>query len=314
MVAPGTKRPGKYMDGVIQVHVTRACDKACFNCTQASHVSGKPRFVSLGVFEACLRSLEGYWGVVGMFGGNPALHPQFHRLCELLEKYVPRMRRGIWCNNPLNAENASLMRQVFNPGVSNINVHMDERAAELFVRYWPEVHVVGLREDSRHAPPWVAMKDVEPDESKRWDLISRCDINKHWSAMCGEFRGQPRAWFCEIAGAQAIRYQDNPSYPDTGYDPSVRYTSRDGTLQNVEWWQLSMRDFERQVRKHCHECGVPLRGRGELAVGGEAEQVSGTHAVDFVPKREGRRVELVQAREQLGERTGRFTDYLERKR
>jgi molybdenum cofactor biosynthesis enzyme MoaA len=90
MVAPGTKRPGKYRSGVIQILVTRACNLSCFGCTQGSNLAGKPMFITPEQYEIALQSLEGYWGVVGMFGGCPSMHPQFETLCLLLQKYFPK--------------------------------------------------------------------------------------------------------------------------------------------------------------------------------------------------------------------------------
>jgi hypothetical protein len=74
-----------------------------------------------------------------------------------------------------------------------------------------------------------------------------------------------------------------------------------------------MDTFFYQVRKHCHDCGVPLRGYGQLACGGEsqAEQTSAAHAAVFRPKRAGRGVQIVTTVEQL--RAGalaRTTDYM----
>jgi hypothetical protein len=184
-------------------------------------------------------------------------------------------------------------------------------------------------------------------EENRYELISRCDINQHWSAMLGMFRGELRAWFCEIAGAQSILHQDEEDYPDTGLDPTIRYAPSLSRLgkETAAWWELSMDHYVNQVRKHCHECGVPLRGEGELAqadlttstspnrpctcgadrTGPSAEahaddcpanpkeQCSETHASVFRPKRKNRRVELVTIPEQLGHHPrDLFTSYVER--
>lgn len=59
-----------------------------------------------------------------------------------------------------------------------------------------------------------------------------------------------------------------------------------------------MHYFIEQVRRHCHSCGVPLRGKGQLAIGGDfdanaVEQVSATHQGVYNPKRKSRRVELI---------------------
>lgn len=401
MVAPGTRRSGKYREGVIQIHVTRACDKACFGCTQGSQLAsassrgGNPGMITLDQFETAVKSLVGYFGVVGVFGGNPALHPRFEELCDVLARHIPWEQRGLWCNNPINESKALAMRRTFNPSVSNLNVHLDGNAFELFRRHWPEARPVGSVHDSRHSPCYVAMKDVLKkdcpeclgkgyrtreftqsekgeypqheawiegpcstcrmtgkvyDEEMAWELISDCDINKHWSAMIGVFRGEVRAWFCEIAGAQAMLHQAEPDYPDTGLpldDPS---------LKEAPWWDYPMSAFSDQVNKHCHECSVPLRGYGELAqakaekpracpecVGGfepgtedehgaplparrcptcegsgflsspqEArEQVSETHRSVFRPKDKARRVELVTVVDQIRPQAlGRMTDYL----
>lgn len=355
MVPPGVHRPGKYgsdkgFGGVIQIHVTRACNLSCFNCTQGSNLGGKTHFMPPEMFEAAVRSLDGYPGIVGVFGGNPATHPRFDELCKVLRLLVPQERCGLWCNDPMGW--GPQMRTTFNPRVSNLNVHLSRDAFAEFKRDWPESQPFGLTEDSRHSPVYVAMRDllerecpecsgqrgfyVAPngdryhshedetewqgcgrceasgkiyDEARAYDLISRCDINQHWSAMIGMFRGELRAWFCEIAGAQSILHQDEPDYPDTGL-PIARIemeTTGRTELVGMNWWRLPMQAFADQVRRHCHDCGVPLRGYGEMAQASEHvghEQVSITHAGVYRPKRKGRDVQTVTRLEQLG--TGRI--------
>lgn len=373
MVAPGTPRKGKWRGGVIQIWLTRACDKACYGCTQGSNLGGNPGMMMPEQFEQAVLSLKGYFGVYGVFGGNPATSPHFEACCEIMRKHVPFDQRGIWCNNPLTVEKAQVMRATFNPAVSNLNVHLDREAYELFRQGWPEAKPFGLYNDSRHSPPYVAMKDVlktecsdcsgaggaytaqngdvylsDPggledtwrkcetcdgvgqvyDEETAWELISNCDINQHWSAMIGVFRGQLRAWFCEVAGAQAMLHQHEPDYPDTGIPLTGEGMDRTKELEisfGTKWWQLPMPYFARQVRKHCHDCGVPLRGHGELAQARDSdladmdgsiiqeagkEQTSATHEAVYKPKRKGRKVELVMAREQLGDPLELMTDYV----
>lgn len=320
MVAPGTPRAGKWRQGVIQILVTRACDNSCFGCTQGSNLGGKPMMITPDQFEIACKSLKGYFGVVGMFGGNPAVHPKFPELCEILKRHVPFEQRGLWCNNPISELNARTMRHTFNPQVSNLNCHLSQEAFNLFKRWWPESMPFGVERDSRHAPVHLAMKDVLPDEGTRWELISRCDINQHWSAMIGVFRNQVRAWFCEIAGAQAMLHQDEPDYPDTGMriapDGSCQSTSTTGETIHWKqlWWQLGMNSFANQVEKHCHECAVPLRGYGELAMSSDPEafeQTSKTHEAVFHPKRKDRKVVIVNDLVELGtKRVGRVIDYL----
>jgi len=300
MKAPSDHRPGIWRGGVLQIWTTRTCDKSCFACTQGSNLAGKPGMITPEQFEQACISLWGYFGVVGMFGGNPASHPQFDVLCEIMRMHIPYEQRGLWCNNLMGK--GAIARATFNPEVSNLNVHLDQNAYDEFLRDWPEAKPFGLHEDSRHSPPYVAMQDVVPDEADRWNLIAGCDINKNWSAMIGVFRGQLRAWFCEIAGAQSMLHQHEDFYPDTG----VRVVPG--------WWKQKMPAFAGQARKHCHECGIPLKGRGSLAVGGTAEQVSRTHELVHRTKTKGREVQLVHLRSELGEPLDRVTDYVENAR
>lgn len=331
MVSPGMRRPKIWKEGVLQIWLTRACDLACFGCTQASNLAGRPGMMTVEHFEQAVASLQDYFGVVGIFGGNPAMHPKFEEMCKILARYIPKERRGLWCNHPRGK--SAIIRETFNPAVSNLNVHLVREAYDEFCTGWPEVqkylkgldpewpeaqamkhdmknynHRVG---DARHSPPFVAMSDIdklpfpngelrENTEANRWELIAGCDINKHWSAIICEFRGELRGFFCEIAGSQAMLHQHEPDYPDLGHGITPG------------WWKASMQDFAEQVKYHCHACGIPLRAHGELAVGGTTEQVSQTHRDVFATKTKGRQIELVQLSTQLdGQSLKRVTDYVE---
>ena len=156
MFAPGTRRKGKWGEGIIQIWTTRNCDKACYNCTQGSNLKGSSGYISLENFEKACKSLVDYYGIVGMFGGNPAIHPQFEELCEIMRAIIPARRRGIWCNNPFNVEKARIMAKTFNPKVSNLNVHEDMKAYTLFKEGWPDTTREPWRTSSRPSIVWLA--------------------------------------------------------------------------------------------------------------------------------------------------------------
>lgn len=300
MVSPSMYRCSSFRGGIVQIWITRACDKSCFNCTQGSNLRGANTRISLEQFEQACLSLVDYFGVVGIFGGNPAIHPQFDKICEILRKHIPFERRGLWCNNPLGK--GLIMAETFNPAVSNLNVHLDRDAYNAFRKDWPAAAPFGLERDSRHSPVYTAMKDVIEDESERWGLIANCDINKNWSSLIGVYKQELRGYFCEIAGAMAMLHQHDPNWPDVGVkiEPG--------------WWKKSMQDFKDQVRQCCHSCGVPLRGYGSLAQAADTcgvEQVSQTHADVYLPKHPLRVVQLVTKREQVSQGAlGQFTDYI----
>ncbi len=272
MVYPGNERPFIWHGGILQIWVTRACDQACFGCTQGSNLRGKPGMITLEQFEQAVSSLRNYFGVVGMFGGNPAIHPQFEELCAIMKKYIPFERRGLWCNHPRGK--GAICRDTFNPEVSNLNVHMDQEAWDEFVRDWPESEprLKGLDEDALHTPPFAALIDHYPDENQRWEKIRGCDINRNWSAMVCVVRGKVRGYFCEIAGAQAMLHADNPDWPDLG----VEVTD--------DWWRKGHEAFAEQVRWHCHRCGIPMREDPVKAIGDTHEKCSPTHAAIYRPK------------------------------
>lgn len=291
MKAPGDIKP-TWMGGVIQIHVTRACDLSCTACTQGSNLGGKPVMISLDNFEKALISLKDYFGVVGVFGGNPTMHPQFGDICGLIARHIPYERRGLWSNNLRGY--GKLCRMVFNPAVSNLNVHGDVNAFKEMKRDWPECNPIGLR-DSRHSPPYVSMTDLGLSKEEMEDLIGNCDINQLWSAMICQVNGKLKAYFCEIAGAQAMLHQDD----STGIDVQVG------------WWKLPIQFFRTQVEYHCFRCGVPLRGRGDLAVGGKKEYVSAAHLPIYKLKRPGtRELVVVENRGQLNGSVRRATDYI----
>jgi hypothetical protein len=264
--------------------------------------------------EACI-NLKDYHGVVGVFGGNPALHPEFDLLCAILRKHIPFYRRGLWCNHPRGR--GRVMADTFNPAHSNLNVHQVAEAYDEFKRDWPASMPFGIdrpgvrnewKDDSRHSPVMGSMLDLEylpggleNTEENRYEFISQCDINHHWSGMFGAFRGNLRFWFCEVAGAQAMLNQHKPDYPDTGYPPSPRV------------WAGTMDQYAPQVRQYCHRCLVPLRGYGELATHKTGVQHTTKEYADiFRPKTTGALVQLVTKPEEFqAQALSRMTSYVE---
>lgn len=281
MVIPSQRRKGVWLDGICQVMITRACNLSCVHCSAGSDLGGKPMMMTVEQFRQACISLESYFGVVGVFGGNPAIHPQFDKICEVMRGVIPFPRRGLWCNALLGK--GAHARVTFNPKVSNLNVHMDREAYEEFRATWPEStpYLKGLDRDSVHSSPWVSMTDLGIPEEKRWEHISKCDINRWWSSLIGVWRGELRMWFCEIAAHQAMLNEGNPDYPDTGLPVTP------------DTWRRPMADWEHQVRAHCHDCGIPLRRPGRPALGSDPIEFSETHRAIARPKVRDRQVSFV---------------------
>lgn len=291
MKAPGDTRP-TWMNGIIQIHITRACNLSCSHCTQGSNFGGKPVMMTAANFETAVRSLRDYYGVVGIFGGNPTMHPDFELFCNILRDYIPFERRGLWSNNLMGK--GAICRATFNPAVSNLNVHCDEKAEAEFKRDWPEANLIG-HYDSSHSPVYVSMNDLNIMYSDKVRLINNCDINQLWSSIICQTKHGLRVFFCEIAGAQAM-------LTDSDID--------DGLPCSDNWWKLPITAFEDQIRNHCFKCGVPLRGKGSLAVNGNKEYISKSYVSIAKLKNKKSEVILVENIDDLEGHVGRSTDYI----
>lgn len=284
--------------GVMQVQITRTCNLSCTNCTQGSHLAGKPRIATLDQIEIMLKSVSDYFGVVGIYGGNPCTHPQFPEVCELVRKYIGWEHRGLFTNDFMG--HGKVIRETFNPDICNLNAHGVYKAFAEMVREFPECGMQKGMADSRHTSSWVALKDIEDltiDEKER--LIENCDINEFWSAITCVMRDKPVGFFCEIAGAQALLHENEPNYPNLG-------------IELVEgWWKQSIDHFKAQIDKHCYECGIPLRGKGDLGFGTN-EYVSATHLPIYKLKTpKGKTLHVVKTIKDLDGYVPRATDYIE---
>lgn len=291
LIPPSQKRTWKpNRGGIIQVIVTTSCDKQCANCTQLANIKRPHWEMFPEHFETICQSLEGYFGVVALFGGNPCLSQHFEDYCEILTQYFPKEQRGLWTNKLFG--HGALARETF--GAFNLNTHGDQEAYDEMRRDWPEAQPMHADQDSRHAPVFVSMLDLDrlpqPDgttvdntEENRWDLIANCDLNYHWSGAATVINGQPLGYFCEIAAAQSLYRKDSST----------------GIPITPGWWKAPMQDYAHQARYHCHRCSVPLKGYGELSTKQDGlNQISAEYADGFRVKGK-QEVDIVYAVDQL---------------
>lgn len=287
MVPPGHERPRRWRGGIMQIQITRACDKSCFHCTQASNLAGKPAMMTLEQFEQACDSLQGYTRVVGIFGGNPCMHPQFEEICHIFRDKFPFEQRGLWSNHPRGK--AAICAETFNPQHSNLNVHLDREAYSEFYYGWPDCqpYLKGLRQDSRHGSPFVSREDIGLSEEEIMEGTATCEVNHEWSALLGVVQGELKAFVCELMYTLSVLHEEDPNWLQTGMAP------------DVGWWRRPISDFADQVRQNCRHCGMPNKSFGQLAQGGEHEQVSKTHQPWFRPKIKDRLVQLVTNRDEI---------------
>jgi hypothetical protein len=292
MLTPADKLANRRND-IIQILVTRTCDRDCPNCTQLLPFRKDSREMSLECFERACASLAGWPGVVALFGGNPCTHSRFPELCRILAEQFPEQRqRGLWTNNLLKY--GAVARATFWPsGRFNLNAHGNPTAAADMRQWLPGIAVVG-QEPSHHGAILLDRRDYGIGDTEWETLRECCDINQNWSAAIMERDGRPFAYFCEVAGAlDGIRGENHGLPAEPG------------------WWQWPIERFAEQVCQCCDRgCGVPLRGCGRLDDGDQYD-VSPS-LVSLLDIRSGSKITLAVHHERPPQ-THELTDYLHRR-
>lgn len=262
MKAPGDYRPGIWRGRVLQVKWTSACDLDCKNCSVAVgplKALHRKFFITPDQLRTALRSLKGFPGVIGAFGGNPCIHPQFDELCQIFREEIPNKdQRGLWSNRIF--KHGAVCRETFSPIHSNLNVHQSQVAWDEIKRDWPEASPLsaGLNTASHHGPIFGSMRELGVSEEESWRKIGSCYVNQTWSAEITVVDEHLVGYFCEIAATMAELEGDY------------------GKGRPIEpgWWSLSMSRFENQVQQYCTRCLIPMNPRKVDAAGDAPEEYS----------------------------------------
>lgn len=177
-------RPLIDMD-TIQIEITNACINRCSNCTRFCGHHKRPYMMTLVQFEQAVEAMEGYPKMTGVMGGEPLLHPDFEKFCQLLQRSkIPTDQLGLWTCLP---EGYEYLRDII---------------CETFGHIFVNDHT---RDDIYHAPVLVASQEVFPVKREMFYVTEHCWVQEAWSA-CINTKG---AWFCEIAGSLSILFNGN---------------------------------------------------------------------------------------------------------
>lgn len=231
---------------IICIDVTNKCDLACSNCTRLLENQDGFWEMTPDNFRTALRSLKDYFGIIAMIGGNPCMHKNFEQLCEIFVEEIPnKLQRGLWTNNYFKYRN--LCESTF--GTFNLNAHGVERATQSLLELSNSVVAQGAISwnyggHSEHAPLLTAGKDLFGEE-EMWDRITKCDINREWSASIVQVNGKLRAYFCEVAASFDL----------------ARKTDH-GHRVVLGWWKRPITDYAEQIKHFCPGCGVPAKQAG----------------------------------------------------
>jgi len=216
-----------YESYMCHIDITNVCPLDCIYCDRYVRHTRKDQkfFMSLEQIENALKSLEGWRGYICMMGGEPTVHPQFDKICELLHKYYHRGKyQLLTMGGKKYKEHRKLIKETFT--CVTINAHNESQLSLC-----------------SHQPLTVAIQDVVEDETYRKKLINECPIGKDWCPTIGP-KG---AFFCEVAYGIDMILDGPGGYP---VEPG--------------WWKKAPEEFQDQVDRYCKYCGMPIPMKGEL--------------------------------------------------
>jgi len=204
---------------VIQIDITNACHLRCANCTRFVGHHDQNFFMTTNQIENALKSLDGFSGNVGLMGGEPCLHPEFEKICELYAKYVPeKERRELWTAGFKWNKYQDIIYEYFNKELVTYNDHSDPN-------------------EGQHQPLLIAIDEVVEDRELMYKLIDNCWVQMRWSPVITD-RG---AFFCEVAGAM-----------------DATFNGKGGWKVEQGWWQKEPKDFKEQIEEFCTKCSACL--------------------------------------------------------
>lgn len=262
-----------------QIVVTSACwpKPSCSNCTRLLGHEATRYHMSPEQFEACVKvaapfitesrpdigvkvnrkdpSLHSRKKVLGIFGGEPLMHPQFPDLVDIMCQYVPLPHRGLWTSfdwvNGSSKRWGSYKDQVvrllgarptgdscgLGQGYLNWNMHEEEQRCE-------------------HSPVLAASQDLIPDEKKRWETIENCWVQIEWSAAYAlDANNEPKFYFCEIASAFDRVFNLGTGLPveDYVWAHELWFEADEGGVLRPQG------PYAHQILSTCGRCGAALK-------------------------------------------------------
>jgi hypothetical protein len=121
-------------------------------------------------------------------GGEPLLHPQFEKFCEIALEKIPKAQLGLWTSLPKGLEK---YREVICNTFNHIFINDHSRG------------------DIYHCPILVGAEEVYEDKKEMFFAIDHCWLQNAWSASINP-KG---AFFCEIAASMSVLFDGPRGWP-----------------------------------------------------------------------------------------------------
>lgn len=173
---------------LVQIEITNVCNFRCANCTRFVGYHHKPYFMDLTTIEKAIDSLEGFPGGIGIMGGEPLMHPDFARICDLVRKKIPFKKRFLWTSGYNWDKYKKIVRKTFAE-----NIYYNDHEGDT----------------QKHQPILLAISDIVDDKELMKELIDNCWIQRLWSPSINPKGG----FFCEVAAAMDLLFEGEGGYP-----------------------------------------------------------------------------------------------------
>ncbi len=245
----------------------------CSNCTRLLAHTPKRYFMTPDQLQLCYTHAsdfvynsppcpQGRHKVVGLFGGDPLLAPDFPTYVDIAIATIPDAhRRGLWCS----LHWPTYVHPKYGPAKPHVIRLLGSRNAPDRHNNWHHQGYLNWNQHEesqkcQHQPLLVAIQDVVHDPKRRWQLISDCWVQREWSsAYALDHNGEPKFYFCEVASAFDRIFKLGTGLPvekDCWRGDLKFETNAEGVLEPIG-------KFAEQIRSTCWRCGagLPLPGR-----------------------------------------------------
>lgn len=173
---------------VIQIEVTNVCKNECTNCSRFVGHYPNTYFMNLEQVGNAIDSLLDFPGGIGIMGGEPLMHPDFHEICRLMKQMISPERRFLWTSGYNWKMYRQVIRKTFGENVY-FNNHSDTT--------------------QKHHPMLLSISDIITDRKLIRKLVKDCWVNRRWSASINP-KG---SYFCEIAAAMDVLFEGPGGHP-----------------------------------------------------------------------------------------------------
>lgn len=247
---------------------------ACSNCTRGIGHIRKRYIMPLDDVERSFAALadfpiasapcpQGRTKVVGCFGAEAVLHPQFPEIVDIACSAIPEARhRGLWCSQDFRTYSHPKYGPVL-PHVQRLLGWPMDNSRRAGRTGYLNHNLHNESQSCQHQPILVSIGDVVTDERRKWELIEDCWVQREWSPLIGpDYNGDPKWYFCEVA-------QTHDRLFNLGIGLPVESECWRGDITFIPTpagHREPVGRYAAQIKACCTRCGapLPLPGRRDL--------------------------------------------------